>query len=47
MNDHWAKIDRFFYNQAAEKKFKEVRTNYIDDIFNKDNVQELINQKIK
>ena len=47
MNDHWTKIDRLYYNQAAETRFREVRTNYINEIFNKNNVQELIDQKIK
>ena len=42
LNAHWDKIDRLYYNHAAEKKFREVRSNFIDQIFAKSNVNELI-----
>lgn len=47
MKEHMGKIDRMYYNHTAEARFKEQRTRYIEEIFAKKDIQELINNKIK
>ena len=47
LKEHMGKIDRMYYNHTAEAKFKQSRVNYIEEIFAKDNIQSLIDQKVR